>query len=64
MRQSVTKRLTALFLCALMLIGCVVPVFAAEETADEEQQASLVTVSDQLTFISYEAYLSKYPDRE
>ena len=47
-----------------MLIGCVVPVFAAEETADEEQQASLVTVSDQLTFISYEAYLSKYPDRE
>lgn len=65
MRNPVTKKLAALFLSMLMLIGSVVPVFAAgEETADEESTTSLVTVSDALTFISYEEYLSKYPDRE
>lgn len=64
MRHSVSEKLTALLLCALMLIGTAGGVFAEEETAKDGTAGSLVTVSDSLTFISYESYLSKYPDRE
>ncbi len=61
MRQSRTMKLVALFMCALMLIGSVVPVFAAEEGDNTGSTDSLVSVSDLLSFISYEEYLSKYP---
>ncbi len=63
MRQSRTMKLLALLMCAVMLIGSVVPVFAAEEGSSENAGAtdSLISVSDLISFISYEEYLSKYP---
>lgn len=64
MRHSVSKKLIALILSVLMLIGTVSGAFAAEETAQGDSTGTLVTVSDALTFISYESYLTKFPDRE
>lgn len=66
MRLTAAKKLTALFLCVLMLIGTAVPAFAADKdkSADDDGAGKLVTVSDSLKFITYDEYLTKYPDRE
>lgn len=64
MRHSVSKRLSALFLCVSMLIGTAGIGTAAEEADDNNSAGTLISVSDDLTLITYEQYLSKYPDRE
>lgn len=64
MKQTLTKRLAALAMCVLMLIGSVVPSFAADGEAADGENNQLITVSDSLSFITYEEYLSKYPPLE
>lgn len=62
MRQTLTKRLISLLLSVLLLLGSVVPVAAVNEPAAEEGTDGdfLVSVSDTLSFITYEEYLSKF----
>lgn len=66
MKQSRAKRLIALVLCAMMLIGGVVPAAAEGVSTGGVTAGSGVglTEASDLSFISYEDYLSKYPDAE
>ena len=63
MREK-TKRLIALALSALMLLGSGVTVMAADttETAGDGSQSSIALqgIAESLNLISYEAYKSKY----
>jgi len=61
MRRNHTSRLIAFFLAALMLLGCVVPLSAAE-TSSSLATTTLKEISDALNTISYKEYQEKYPD--
>lgn len=69
MRRNHTSRLIAFLLSVLMLLGCVVPLSAVEETdaTAEEAASSLATttlkeISEALNTISYTEYTEKHAD--
>ena len=63
MRRNPTRRLMAFVLSLLMLVGCFVPAFAADETgASSLGTTTLKDISESLNAISYAAYREKYPD--
>jgi len=61
MRTTKTKKLLALVLALVMLIGSVVPVAAADAEADNSgTKVSLQELSDEYSLIGYEEYKDKY----
>ncbi len=67
MRRNHTKRLMAFVLSLLMLSGCVIPTFAADDSSDEKDSLATTTlkeISATLNAISYDAYRSRYPDAQ
>ena len=61
MRKSKTKKLLALIMALVMLVGSALPVFAADaETEDAETGVSLQEIGDAYTLIGYESYKTKY----
>ena len=50
MRRNHTSRLIALFMSVLMLLGCVVPLSAAEEKTSSLATTTLKEISDRLNF--------------
>lgn len=65
MRRNHTKRLMAFVLSLLMLSGCVVPAFAADDSSADKGSLATTTlkeISATLNAISYEAYRARYPD--
>lgn len=58
MTNKKTKKLTALVLAAVMLLGTAVPSFA--ESDGDEQDVALGKISDEYTIINYESYKSKF----
>ena len=63
MRRNPTRRLMAFVLSLLMLVGCFVPAFAADETgASSLGTTTLKDISESLNAISYATYQEKHPD--
>ena len=62
MRTTKTKKLLALILALVMLVGSVLPVAAAETDAKSESgtKVSLQELTDEYSLISYEEYKKKY----
>ncbi len=62
MRSNPTRRLIAFLLSLLMLVGCLVPVYAAETEDSSLHNTTLKEISDALNAISYATYRDKHPD--
>ncbi|MBQ8747155.1 MAG: extracellular solute-binding protein [Clostridia bacterium] len=65
MRRNHTKRLMAFVLSLLMLSGCIVPTFAADDSSDGKGSVATTTlkeISATLNAISYDTYRTRYPD--
>ena len=62
MRTTKTKKLLALILALVMLVGSVLPVAAADADAKSESgtKVSLQELTDEYSLISYEEYKKKY----
>ena len=62
MRRNHTSRLIAFTLSVLMLLGCVVPLSAAETKDSSLATTTLKEVSEALNTISYKEYQDRHPD--
>ncbi len=65
MRRNHTNRLMAFVLSLLMLSGCIVPVFAADDESSHAGSLTTTTlkeISATLNAISYDAYRARYPE--
>lgn len=65
MRRNQTKRLMALLLSLIMLVGAVVPIAAADDSSDKKNSMATTTlkeISDSLNAISYAEYRERYAD--
>ena len=64
MRKNHTSRLIALFKSVLMLLGCVVPLSAAEEKTSSLATTTLKEISEALNTISYKQYQDRHLDAQ
>ncbi len=67
MRRNHTKRLMAFALSLLMLVGCIVPIAAADDSSGEKSSLATTTlkeISESLNAISYDVYQERYKDVE
>jgi len=65
MRRNHTKRLMAFVLSLLMLVGCIVPIAAADDSSGEKSSLATTTlkeISESLNAISYDTYRDRYKD--
>ena len=60
MKNTKTKKLLALILALVMLVGSALPVFAEEAEDNAGTNVSLQELSGEYVIISYESYKSKY----
>jgi hypothetical protein len=63
MRTTKTKKLLALILALVMLVGSVLPVAAADAEDNKSEagtKVSLQELTDEYSLISYEEYKKKY----
>lgn len=60
MKNTKTKKLLALILALVMLVGSALPVFAEEAKDDAGTNVSLQEIAGEYVLISYESYKSKY----